>query len=141
VDELVGLKENVIIGRLIPAGTGYVKPRFEPKFEWGARAEEAAAVVETREPTLGTLFEDELAADDAEAQAEADGGAPTIEVTLRPIDAEELAADDGGEAQATVADAPTIEVTLGTADAEPEATDAAESASKPKRARKTQDKE
>jgi DNA-directed RNA polymerase subunit beta' len=141
VDELVGLKENVIIGRLIPAGTGYVKPRFEPKFEWGARAEEAAAVVETREPTLGTLFGEELAADDAEAQAEADGGAPTIEVTLRPIDAEELAADDGGEAQATVADAPTIEVTLGTADAEPEATDAAESASKPKRARKTQDKE
>jgi hypothetical protein len=140
VDELVGLKENVIIGRLIPAGTGYVKPRFEPKFEWGARAEEAAAVVETREPTLGTLFGEELAADDAEAQA-AVADAPTIEVTLRPIDAEELAADDGGEAQATVADAPTIEVTLGTADAEPEATDAAESASKPKRARKTQDKE
>ncbi|MCS7190732.1 MAG: hypothetical protein NZ843_03910, partial [Fimbriimonadales bacterium] len=46
VDELVGLKENVIIGRLIPAGTGYVKPRFLPKFEWGARA--AEAVVETR---------------------------------------------------------------------------------------------
>jgi len=141
VDELVGLKENVIIGRLIPAGTGYVKPRFEPKFEWGARAEEAAAVVETREPTLGTLFEEELAADDGGETQAAVADAPTIEVTLRPIDAEELAADDGGEAQATVADAPTIEVTLGTADAEPEATDAAESASKPKRARKTQDKE
>jgi DNA-directed RNA polymerase subunit beta' len=115
VDELVGLKENVIIGRLIPAGTGYVKPRFEPKFEWGARAEEAAAVVETREPTLGTLFE------------------------------EELAADDGGEAQAAVADAPTVEVTLRSVDAEPEPSDAAdsdaESASKPKRARKPQDKE
>jgi DNA-directed RNA polymerase subunit beta' len=80
VDELVGLKENVIIGRLIPAGTGYVKPRFEPKFEWGARAEEAA-VVETREPTLGTLF------------------------------GEELAADDGGETQAAVADAPNTEIT------------------------------
>jgi DNA-directed RNA polymerase subunit beta' len=141
VDELVGLKENVIIGRLIPAGTGYVKPRFEPKFEWGARADEAAAVVETREPTLGTLFEDELAADDGGETQAAVADAPTIEVTLRPIDAEELAADDGGEAQATVADAPTIEVTLGTADAEPEATDAAESASKPKRVRKTQDKE
>jgi DNA-directed RNA polymerase subunit beta' len=141
VDELVGLKENVIIGRLIPAGTGYVKPRFEPKFEWGARAEEAAAVVETREPTLGTLFGEELAADDGGETQAAVADAPTIEVTLRPIDAEELAADDGGEAQATVADAPTIEVTLGTADAEPEATDAAESASKPKRARKTQDKE
>jgi len=65
VDELVGLKENVIIGRLIPAGTGYVKPRFEPKFEWGARAEEAKAAVETREPTLETLFKEELAAESA----------------------------------------------------------------------------
>ncbi|MFS8890536.1 DNA-directed RNA polymerase subunit beta' [Synechococcus sp. R55.2] len=91
VDELVGLKENVIIGRLIPAGTGYVKPRFEPKFEWGARAEEAAAVVETREPTLGTLFE------------------------------EELAADDGGEAQAAVADAPNTEITLHLAESSPDA--------------------
>jgi DNA-directed RNA polymerase subunit beta' len=65
VDELVGLKENVIIGRLIPAGTGYVKPRFEPKFEWGARAEEAKAAVETREPTLETLFKEELAEESA----------------------------------------------------------------------------
>ncbi|MCX7993737.1 MAG: DNA-directed RNA polymerase subunit beta' [Fimbriimonadales bacterium] len=58
VDELVGLKENVIIGRLIPAGTGYVKPRFEPKFDWGARA--AEAVVEARQPTLESLFAEEL---------------------------------------------------------------------------------
>lgn len=64
VDELVGLKENVIIGRLIPAGTGYVKPRFIPKFEWGARASEA--VVETREPTLETLFSEELKQTDGE---------------------------------------------------------------------------
>jgi DNA-directed RNA polymerase subunit beta' len=86
VDELVGLKENVIIGRLIPAGTGYVKPRFEPKFEWGARAEEAAAVVETREPTLGTLFEEELAADDAKAQA-TDDGAPSEGAILEASEA------------------------------------------------------
>jgi hypothetical protein len=72
VDELVGLKENVIIGRLIPAGTGYVKPRFEPKFEWGARAEEAKAAVETREPTLETLFKEELAEE----------GTPPVEDTL-----------------------------------------------------------
>jgi DNA-directed RNA polymerase subunit beta' len=70
VDQLVGLKENVIIGRLIPAGTGYVKPRFEPKFEWGARA--AEAVVETRQPTLETLFAEELTptnGDSVEAEA------------------------------------------------------------------------
>jgi len=141
VDELVGLKENVIIGRLIPAGTGYVKPRFEPKFEWGARAEETAAVVETREPTLGTLFEDELAADDAEAQSEADGGAPNTEITLRLAESSP--------------DAPALEITLrptaGEADAPAAAaaTDDAEaqaeadggSASKPKRERKSQSEE
>ena len=124
VDELVGLKENVIIGRLIPAGTGYVKPRFEPKFEWGARADEAAAVVETREPTLGTLFEEELAADDAETQA-TDGGAPTIEVTLRPTKAEPDAPD------LTDGDAPAIE-----AASEPIETPEAEGATK--RTRKQQ---
>ena len=126
VDELVGLKENVIIGRLIPAGTGYVKPRFEPKFEWGARADEAAAVVETREPTLGTLFEEELAADDAETQA-TDDGAPTIEVTLRPTKAEPDAPD------LTDGDAPAIE-----AASEPIETHEAEGATKPKRTRKQQ---
>jgi DNA-directed RNA polymerase subunit beta' len=34
VDKLVGLKENVIVGRLIPAGTGYTKEK------WGKIAEE-----------------------------------------------------------------------------------------------------
>jgi DNA-directed RNA polymerase subunit beta' len=28
VDKLVGLKENVIVGRLIPAGTGYTKEKW-----------------------------------------------------------------------------------------------------------------
>jgi DNA-directed RNA polymerase subunit beta' len=135
VDELVGLKENVIIGRLIPAGTGYVKPRFEPKFEWGARADEAAAVVETREPTLETLFKEELAADDGEAQA-TDGDMPNTEITLRVAESSP--------------DAPALEITLRPATGEADApateaaTDGAEtqaeadggSASKPKRERK-----
>jgi len=135
VDELVGLKENVIIGRLIPAGTGYVKPRFEPKFEWGARADEAAAVVETREPTLETLFKEELAADDGEAQAtdgdmpnteitlhlaESSPDAPALEITLRPA---------AGEA-----DAPATEAATDGAETQAEADDG--SASKPKRERK-----
>jgi DNA-directed RNA polymerase subunit beta' len=85
VDELVGLKENVIIGRLIPAGTGYVKPRFEPKFVWSARAEEATAVVETREPTLETLFKEELAKDDDESAQALSGRSGTEGVTLRPV--------------------------------------------------------
>jgi len=88
VDELVGLKENVIIGRLIPAGTGYVKPRFEPKFVWSARAEEATAVVETREPTLETLFKEELAKDDGGSAQALSGVSGTEEVTLRPVEGE-----------------------------------------------------
>jgi DNA-directed RNA polymerase subunit beta' len=88
VDELVGLKENVIIGRLIPAGTGYVKPRFEPKFEWGARAEEAKAVVETREPTLETLFKEELAEE----------GTPPVEDTLSLAEVEPDATATADEA-------------------------------------------
>jgi DNA-directed RNA polymerase subunit beta' len=88
VDELVGLKENVIIGRLIPAGTGYVKPRFEPKFEWGARAEEAKAAVETREPTLETLFKEELAEE----------GTPPVEDTLSLAEVEPDATATADEA-------------------------------------------
>ncbi|GBC92266.1 DNA-directed RNA polymerase subunit beta' [bacterium HR15] len=38
VDELVGLKENVIIGRLIPAGTGYAKPEIRAEFARPTRA-------------------------------------------------------------------------------------------------------
>ncbi len=59
VDELVGLKENVIIGLLIPAGTGLVRPQFVPKFEWSS----ARAVTEAPERAnlaLGTLFQEDL---------------------------------------------------------------------------------
>ncbi|MCS7066979.1 MAG: hypothetical protein NZL85_12000, partial [Fimbriimonadales bacterium] len=38
VDELIGLKENVIIGRLIPAGTGYAKPEIRTEFARPGRA-------------------------------------------------------------------------------------------------------
>jgi DNA-directed RNA polymerase subunit beta' len=38
-DPLIGLKENVIIGKLIPAGTGFTHGRFTPEVE----EEEAAA--------------------------------------------------------------------------------------------------
>ncbi len=118
VDELVGLKENVIIGRLIPAGTGYVKPRFEPKFEWGARAAEAA--VETREPTLESLFAEEL------TQTNGDSTDGESEIAL---------------AEATVA--PASEAQLSLTDAAPETSEASvtlpessEDAPKPKRGRK-----
>ena len=31
VDPLVGLKENVIVGRLVPAGTGHIKNKWNKK--------------------------------------------------------------------------------------------------------------
>jgi len=33
VDNLYGLKENVIVGKLLPAGTGFVKNRFADDLE------------------------------------------------------------------------------------------------------------
>jgi DNA-directed RNA polymerase subunit beta' len=45
-DELRGLKENVIIGKLIPAGTGYWESRGEPQLEPGAEAQALPESVE-----------------------------------------------------------------------------------------------
>jgi DNA-directed RNA polymerase subunit beta' len=41
-DPLYGLKENVIIGKLIPAGTGFVFGRFTPESSDGEVAEEVS---------------------------------------------------------------------------------------------------
>lgn len=56
VDELTGLKENVIIGRLIPAGTGFVQPRFTPRFERMRMPTPVPSAPEQAPPTLETLF-------------------------------------------------------------------------------------
>ena len=34
VDTLMGLKENVIVGRLVPAGTGSIKNNWNKNGEW-----------------------------------------------------------------------------------------------------------
>ena len=60
VDNLVGLKENVIVGRLIPAGTGGVMRRFQ-----ALAAERDREITDTRE----------LAAAEAAAAREAEAGA------------------------------------------------------------------
>ena len=44
-DPLYGLKENVIIGKLIPAGTGFEKGRFVEEMEIAAAAEPEAAFI------------------------------------------------------------------------------------------------
>ena len=45
VDKLKGLKENVIVGRLIPAGTGYVKMKWQKS----AAERDAATEVSTQD--------------------------------------------------------------------------------------------
>ncbi|MBN2432973.1 MAG: DNA-directed RNA polymerase subunit beta' [Acidobacteria bacterium] len=70
VDYLLGLKENVIMGRLIPAGTGFKKYR-QFKLETQVRAEEAEASLEETEEdmelldaeTQGMLLKRELPSD------------------------------------------------------------------------------
>ena len=60
VDRLSGLKENVIVGRLIPAGTGSVIARLKQvaserdKAVLEARSEAAAALAEEREEAAET---------------------------------------------------------------------------------------
>ena len=57
IDTLTGLKENVIVGRLIPAGTGSVIARLR---EIAAeRDRELAAIAVREEEEAAQLFEDE----------------------------------------------------------------------------------
>ena len=49
-DDLIGLKENVIVGRLIPAGTGSVVHRL--KVEAAARDREVEASAAVALPTV-----------------------------------------------------------------------------------------
>jgi DNA-directed RNA polymerase subunit beta' len=63
VDHLVGLKENVILGHLIPAGTGFnVHQTAEVRINMGY-------------PTDGALYDGQVPADGAAVPAEADGQA------------------------------------------------------------------
>jgi DNA-directed RNA polymerase subunit beta' len=50
-DELRGLKENVIVGRLIPAGTGLAYHRVRRRQAAQAELEQAAAAAEAVAPT------------------------------------------------------------------------------------------
>ena len=57
-DNLVGLKENVIVGRLIPAGTGSVMNRFRAIAADRDKELEAEMDCLNALKKLGTLFED-----------------------------------------------------------------------------------
>jgi DNA-directed RNA polymerase subunit beta' len=65
VDNLIGLKENVIVGRLIPAGTGSVMKRLRQ--EAGDRDRELAAQQAEEAPeAIESILDDTPAASAAE---------------------------------------------------------------------------
>ncbi len=70
-DELRGLKENVIVGRLIPAGTGLAFHKAR-KAKQDAEAEEAKAMAESLKDEANALFDmpDNSGADSAAEQSE-----------------------------------------------------------------------
>ncbi len=72
-DHLRGLKENVIVGRLIPAGTGY-KYHQQRREELAAQAE-AKVSASDAEAALSKALAEEAAADQAESKPEADSAA------------------------------------------------------------------
>jgi DNA-directed RNA polymerase subunit beta' len=57
-DRLIGLKENVIVGKLIPAGTGF--ERREAADDDGAMAEDEGVELDLSEEALAELLEDDL---------------------------------------------------------------------------------
>jgi DNA-directed RNA polymerase subunit beta' len=59
-DELRGLKENVIVGRLIPAGTGLAYHRVRRKQAAQAELDQAAAEAESAVPA-GAEGEEQVA--------------------------------------------------------------------------------
>jgi len=95
VDTLVGLKENVLLGHLIPAGTGFdayttmvVKPLVEGyEYDYSEAAEMASAA----------RIAEELGADRR-------GTAPTIQEAAVAVEAEELNAEDSESSDAERSD-------------------------------------
>src|SRR5207244_12000468 len=86
-DRLLGLKENVIIGKLIPAGTGLASRREQ--LDWMPKARALAAMFGTDEDeTVPALPPEELSLEDLDDDEEENGeGLEDLEVT-EPADAE-----------------------------------------------------
>jgi DNA-directed RNA polymerase subunit beta' len=73
VDNLVGLKENVILGHLIPAGTGF---RTVQDAEVRIRPQALEALAKEKERVLSRTFPLLDTAGDGDGQHATDGGAP-----------------------------------------------------------------
>ena len=92
VDHLVGLKENVILGHLIPAGTGFrtfqeSEVRYRPEVLTEMAAEEGQMLV-TSFPLLQAAEDSagEQAAGTAEQQAEEPTAPPATDETSSALD-------------------------------------------------------
>jgi hypothetical protein len=66
------LKENVIIGKLIPAGTGFQRGPFAPDSELGDNGEEQETADSEMEPALEEINEDTVIQDLEELAVEED---------------------------------------------------------------------
>src|SRR5690606_26464065 len=69
-DDLRGLKENVIVGRLIPAGTGYAYHEERRRTQEDVLAEELRGLSASQEPVVES--QEEAGAEEAAEAAESD---------------------------------------------------------------------
>lgn len=88
-DDLRGLKENVIVGRLIPAGTGFAHHEERRRTQEDILAEELQGL----SASLVTAAQAEFAGgDDAEAPAGAEAGSESEGATVEQEQSEEAPA-------------------------------------------------
>ena len=98
VDQLVGLKENVILGHLIPAGTGFRK--FQDS-EVRIRPEALEALAAKRETTLVSSFPLLESASEAETPAPAAPSVPAASIEALSGGGEDGGAANGDPSQAS----------------------------------------
>jgi DNA-directed RNA polymerase subunit beta' len=88
-DDLIGLKENVIIGKLIPAGTGFAMHNRQPE-ELEAGLDEVEEILEEPVDYSGALIDDNT--DDAVLEAIA--AAAALEATREHMELPDLDLDE-----------------------------------------------
>ena len=121
VDKLVGLKENVILGHLIPAGTGFrIFQESEVNYRREALEELASAPVQSLEDSFPLLNAEQGAtAGDSQVAEMLGMGAAAVETPTAEAPAVEAPVAEAPAVEAPVAEAPIVETP--SAEAAPEA--------------------
>jgi DNA-directed RNA polymerase subunit beta' len=103
-DDLRGLKENVIVGRLIPAGTGFAHHADRRRTREQDLADQLKLLEETQLAEAEALLSPEVVTDEADVESVADvDSVADAESTGEAVAADEAdAAPEGGE-ETTVA--------------------------------------